>query len=215
VIGSSVTLSELLESPEAEAYLDGILVTVLRQVASPLLRNVATVAGSIAGTHPWSDVIALFLALDAQVTQYSGQLETIALEELLQARGTIDRAVITEITLPAMPDRTFASYEKFVRTGFDIGMLNCAFLITVDDRGCGGVRVVFGGTPDMAHRVEALESALSGASLSQETIDAAASLAADVVPVRDDVRASAWYRGILAGAGTRRCLTRIAREVSE
>jgi putative selenate reductase FAD-binding subunit len=215
VIGASVTLTSLLESAEAEAYMDGILVTVLRQVASPLLRNVATVAGSIAGTHPWSDVITLFLALNAQVTRYAGQSETVALEELLRARGTIDRAVITEVTLPTMPDRTFVSYEKFVRTGFDIGMLNCAYLLTAADHGCEGVRVVFGGTPEMAHRVEALESALDGASLTDETIDSVATLASEAVPVRDDVRASAWYRAVLAGAGTRRCVTRIARKVSE
>ena len=139
VMGAGMTLTELLESPLTASYLDGIVVTMLRQVASPLLRNAASVGGALASTHPWSDVITLFLALGARVTQYAGRLQTRSLDELLEGRGIIDRAIITEVILPVPADRTYVSFEKFVRTGFDVGMLNCACRLTMgDERGKRG-----------------------------------------------------------------------------
>lgn len=215
VIGAGVTLTELLKSPLAEEYLDGILVRMLRKVASPLLRNAATVGGALASTHPWSDVITLFLALDARVTQYVGQLKTTSLDELLEQRGIMDRAIITEVILPVPAKRTFAGFEDFVRTGFDVGMLNCACRLTIKDNVCKDVRIVLGGTPDIGHRLEVVESALNDARLDPATIESAAELSAEVMPARDDVRASADYRRVLAAAGVRRCLMRIVQRLGE
>ena len=215
VIGAGVTLTELLESPSTGEYLGGVVVNTLRQVASPLLRNAATVGGALAGTHPWSDVITLFLCLGACVRQYASELRNVSLEELLEQRGIIGRSIITEVVLPVPVERTFASFEKFVRTGFDVGMLNCACRLTINDTGCEGVRIVFGGTPDIGHRLEVVEKALTGKKLDRAVIESAAELAAQVIPVRDDVRASADYRRVLAAAGVRRCLMRIAQRVGE
>lgn len=214
-VGSGVTLTELLESPLAADYLDGIVVSMLRQVASPLLRNAATVGGTLASTHPWSDVITLFVALDARVTQYAGALDTQPLIELLKQRGTMDRAIITEVKLPAPKGRTLVGFEKFVRTGFDVAMLNCACLLTIEDHICTAARIVFGGTPDIAHRLVEVEETLLGSSLESETVEAAGTLAAEMLPARDDIRASAAYRRILAGAGVRRCLHRIVKGLGE
>ncbi|MCK4570416.1 FAD binding domain-containing protein [Candidatus Bipolaricaulota bacterium] len=215
VMGAGVTLTELLESPLTAGYLDGIVATMLRQVASPLLRNAASVGGALASTHPWSDVITLFLALGARVTQYAGRLQTVLLDELLEGRGIIDRAIITEVILPVPADRTYVSFEKFVRTGFDVGMLNCACRLTMGDDGCEDVRIVFGGTPDIGHRLEAVENAVNEERLDQAAIESAAVLASEVIPARDDVRASADYRRVLAAVGIRRCFTRIAQRAGE
>ena len=215
ILGAGATLTEMLESPVVISYLDGIVERMLRQVASPLLRNVATIGGSLASTHPWSDVIALFLALDARVTQYAGQEQTTTLEDLMKNRGTIDRAIITQVILPATPKYTYASFETFVRTEFDVGMLNCACRLTLGDDGCSDGRIVFGGTPDIGQRINTVEDALNGKALTADVIEAAAELAAEAIPARDDVRASADYRRVLAGAGIRRCLHRIAQKVGE
>jgi len=214
-IGVGATLTAVLESPIVAEYLGGILVDVLRRVASPLLRNAATVGGSLASTHPWSDVITLFLALDAHVTRYGGAYESAPLAELIKDRGTMNRRIITGVLLPSPAPQTVVSFEKFVRTGFDVGMLNCACRLTLEDGACTDVRVVFGGTPDVGGRRDAVESRLTGARLDAATIDAVADLAATDVPARDDVRASAAYRRVLASAGVRRCLRRMAQEAGE
>lgn len=214
VLGAGATLTELLESSVVAGYLDGIVRHVLRQVASPLLRNVATLGGTLASTHPWSDMITLFLALDARVTQYAGEEHTTTLSDLLTRRGTMDRAIITEVVLPAVASHTYASFEGFVRTEFDVATLNCACRLTVDGD-CSDVRVVFGGTPDIGLRMAAVEDALAGKALTAETIEQAASLASALIPARDDVRASGDYRRVLAKAAVRRCCQRIAQRVGE
>jgi len=215
VIGAGVTLTEMLESPIIADYLGGVLERMVRQVASPLLRNAATMGGALASTHPWSDVITLFLALDAQVTQYAGQMKTVSLESLMEERGTIDRAIITKVTLPAIASRTYASFEAFVRTEFDVGMLNCACRLTIEADACSDVRIVFGGTPEIGQRIGAVEDALNGKALTDDVIEAAAELAAGAIPARDDVRASGDYRRVLARAGVRRCLHRIVQRAGE
>jgi len=215
VIGAGVTLTEMLESSIIADYLGGVLERMVRQVASPLLRNAATMGGALASTHPWSDVITLFLALDAQVTQYAGQMKTVSLESLMEERGTIDRAIITKVTLPALASRTYASFEAFVRTEFDVGMLNCACRLTIEADACSDVRIVFGGTPGIGQRIGAVEDALNGKALTDDVIEAAAELAAGAIPARDDVRASGDYRRVLARAGVRRCLHRIVQRAGE
>lgn len=215
VLGAGVTLTEILESPIVGDYLNGTIVQMMRQVASPLLRNAATIAGSLASMHPWSDIITLFLALDAQVTQYAGQLTTTSLEELMAQRGTIDRAIITEVTLPAPAAGTAASFQEFVRAAIDVSMLNCACRVVLDNGNCSDVRIVFGGTPDIGQRVTAVEDALTGKQLKPAVIESVAKLAGESIPARDDMRASADYRRVLAAAGVRRCLHRIVQRAGE
>lgn len=215
VLGAGATLTEILESPIVSDYLDGIIVQVMRQVASPLLRNVATIGGSIASAHPWSDIIPLLLALDAQVTAYAGQSTTTSLEDLMTRRGTIDRAIITQIILPEPAAGTAVSFEQFVRAAIDVSMLNCACRAVVADGTCRDVRIVFGGMPGMAQRIAAVEEALTGKRLDPAVIASVAEVSGKAIPARDDVRASADYRRVLASAGIRRCLHRIMKRAGE
>ncbi len=215
VMGAVATLTQVLESPAASEYMGGIVSQVMKQVASPLLRNAATLGGTLASTHPWSDVIPLFLVLDASVTEYAGSYETKTLEKLVAQRGSIGRAIITDVRLPAMTGATHASFESFVRTEFDVGMLNCACRLTLELGTCRDVRIAFGGTPDIGQRMPGIEQALEGQPLSAEVIEAVAVQAAEAIPARDDLRASASYRGVLAKAGIRRCLNRIANRGGE
>ncbi|MBU1050878.1 FAD binding domain-containing protein, partial [Candidatus Bipolaricaulota bacterium] len=209
------TLTELLESPAVAGYLGGIVVTMLRQVASPLLRNAATLGGTLASTHPWSDVIPLFLALDAHVVVYAGQEQTTSLEDAMEQRGSLGRTIITHVILPATANDTVASFETFVRTEFDVGMLNCACRVTRHDGVCSDARIAFGGTPDIGRRIRSVEQALIGRQLTPDVIEAVATHAAEAIPAKDDLRASAAYRRVLAKAGVRRCLHRIANRGGE
>jgi len=209
-IGAGLTLTELAESASVGRYVDGIVVDVLRRVASPLLRNLATVGGTLASAHPWSDVIPLSIALGAEVELYAGEPRRMALEDLVLDRAAMARALITHVHLPAAAPGARAAFEKFTRTGFDVGMLNCACCVVLEDGLCRMARIALGGTPDMAKRVREAEEALRERALDDETIAATAERGAQAVPARDDQRASAEYRRVLAAAGIRRCLERIA-----
>ena len=212
-IGATTTFTEIIESPPARAYLGGILMEVLEKVASPLQRNLGTIGGTLGSAHPWSDVIPLLYALDAEVGLYDGQPRTEPLAEYFAGRAGGENSLITEVRLPEPPEGAACAFEEFSRTGFDVAVLNCACFLSLDAGRCETARVAVGGTPAMATRLTPVEEALAGATFDRKTIDRVASLAGGAINARDDRRATAGYRRELTRVGVSRCLQRIAERL--
>ncbi len=214
-IGATTTLREILENPLATGYLGGVIAGMLRQVASPLLRNLATVGGALVSANPWSDVITLFLALDAQVTVFDGEERTIPVLKLYPTGRRLQGAILTEVVLPAPAPGSAAVFHKFSRTGFDVAVLNCACFVQMGEDRCEQVRIVAGGTPRLAARLPRSEQTLIGAELTKPTIDQVALAASDSADVREDRRASAEYRKQLVYVGVKRCLKEITHRLGK
>lgn len=214
-IGATTTLREAQDHPSVASYLDGVIPSMLRQVASPPLRNLATVGGALVSANPWSDVITLFLALGAQVTLFDGEEQTIPLSELYPTGRRLQGAILTEVVLPAPPRGSGAAFHKFSRTGFDIAMLNCACFVQVSQNRCERARIVVGGTPRLAAPLAQAEAALVGAELSSAVIERVAQVASESADVREDRRASANYRKELVYVGIKRCLEKIKNQLTK
>lgn len=212
-IGATTTFTEILESAAVASHLDGILVEMIEQVASPLQRNQGTIGGTIASAHPWSDVIPLLLVLDAELGVYDGAARRLSLAEYLADRAAGVRPLVREVCLPAVPGTAAAAYEAFTATGFDVAMLNCAGFVRADGGRCETVRISVGGTPALATRLPSVEAELAGALLDESAIERAAESASAAIDARDDRRATADYRRTLARVGVSRCLGRIAKRL--
>jgi len=208
-IGATATMTEALEHPAITSYLNGVIVTTLRQVASPLLRNLATIGGTLVSTHPWSDVIPLFLALGAEVTLVGEMSERIPLSDLYDSRERLKGKILTVIHLPKPAAGTAAAFRQFSRTGFDVALLNCACFVRVEDGRCIETRIIAGGTPRLASSLPKAEESLIGAALTEETIEKTARIAQESSSVGDDRRASADYRRELVYVGVKRSLSEI------
>jgi len=208
-IGAATTLRDILDHPLLAGYLDGVIVKMLRQVASPLLRNLATIGGALVSADPWSDIITLFLALGARVAVYDGESASLPLAEIYPTRSRLGGAILTEVVLPAPLPGAAAAFCKFNRTGFDIAVLNCACQVQLQDERCVVASVVIGGTPRLATSIPEVEDILTGRPLTGETIEQAAAAARDAAGVREDRRASAEYRRQLVLVGVGRCLRQI------
>ena len=205
VIGATTPLREVLEDRSLEGYMGGVVPQMLHQVASPLLRNLATMGGTLVSANPWSDVITLFLALGAQVVLSDGKAQTIPLEKLYPARahrGTI----LTEVHLPAPAAGSAAGFWKFGRTAFDVALLNAACLVRMAGGRCVEARLVLGGRPGLGTRVPLAEKVLVGSDLGDATIDRAAEVARESADVRDDRRASGDWRRELVRVGVKKVL---------
>ena len=211
VIGATATLSEVAESPLAGSVAGGFWPRVLRHVASPLQRNLATLGGAVVRAHPWSDVVTGALALDARLEVFDGEERSVDLAEPRGAHPAILPLVLA-VRFPRAFSNCEASFEKFSTTSFDVATLNCACSLRREDTACQDARVVVGGTPSLARRLQPAEEILLGRPLTPETRDAAARAAAADIDARDDRRATAAYRRRLAEVGVRRCLARIAGE---
>jgi CO/xanthine dehydrogenase FAD-binding subunit len=208
-VGATTTMTEVLEARVMRDYLDGVVVNMLQNVASPLLRNLATMGGTLVSANPWSDVITLFLALDAKVKLYSGKTRTVALSEIYPTRTHLSQEILIEVILPKYPSGTYAAFHQFSRTSFDVALLNCACWVQIEGGICAKARIMVGGTPRLATSIPKAEKALIGAPLTGETVEHVANMARDGTETRDDRRASAAYRKELVLVGIKRCLAEI------
>jgi len=205
-LGTMATLTEAIEHPAVTAYLGGVVTRMLRRVASPLHRNLSTIGGALASARPWSDVIPLFLALDATVTRFDGTETQLPLAELYPVGQALEGAILTRVDLPPPAPGARAAFWKFSRTGFDIALLNCACSVRLEAGRCTAARVVVGATPRLAAYVPAAEEQLIGKAFGDEAIDGAARAAQAAEAVGDDRRASAAYRRELVTVGVKTCL---------
>ena len=213
VIGATATLNEVLESESVAKICDGVIAEMMRKVGSPLLRNIATIGGTLASAHSWSDVIPLLLVLNAQVTLYDGEYRTIGLGDLYTLRGQLADSILTSVTIPASGPGDYAAFHKFSRTAYDIALLNCACYVHMEAGRCTEARIATGGTPRLAARLPQVEEALRGEALSDAVIEKVARIAQDTTETANDKRASGQYRKQLVYAGVKRCLQQIVEKL--
>jgi len=208
-IGAMATMTDVMRSPLIGAYAGGFLERTLRQVASPLQRNLGTLGGTIASAHPWSDVIPALQVLDAELRLYAGESRSVSINEYLGDRAACCEAIIEAVILPSASKDRVSVYRFFTRTAFDISLLNVAVSARIEAGSWKDVRVSIGGRPGLAARQPAIEVQLEGAKPDDLDIDAVARSAADQVELRDDVRATADYRRELVAVLLKECLAEL------
>jgi carbon-monoxide dehydrogenase medium subunit len=188
----------------------GVVAKAAGLIADQQVRNRGTIGGSLAHGDPASDLPAVLLALEGEVSaQGPNGLRTIPAAELFQDYLTTAVAhdeVITEVHLPAV-DGWGYGYEKFTRRAEDWAMVAvCALVKKAGDGSCEGVRVGLTYMAPTPLRASATEEALRGRELDASSIATAAAEAAEGTDPPADLNASADYKRHLARVLTRRAL---------
>ncbi len=214
-IGATTTLTDVMQDVATGTYLDGVVARMLQRVGTPPLRNAATIGGNLVRRQPWSDIIPLFRALDATVTVFDGEHQTMAIGELYEQAAHLTGAILTEIQLPRPPIGTAAAFWKFARSEVDVATLNCAVMLHTDGDRCTAARIYIGATPRLAAAASGAEETLRGAQLTGNAIADAARTAAGEIETGDDLRGDAAYRTRLVGVGVTRCLMEARDRIRE
>jgi aerobic carbon-monoxide dehydrogenase medium subunit len=209
-IGALTRHADLQDTPEL-----GLASAAASQIADQQVRNRGTIGGSLAHGDPASDLPAVLLALEGEVSaQGPNGLRTIAAGELFQDYLTTALAhdeAITEVRLPATDDWGFG-YEKFTRRAEDWAMVGvCALVKKAADGSCEDVRVGLTNMGSTPLRATATEEALRGGSLDAGSIAAAAEQAAEGTDPPGDLNATPDYKRHLARVLTRRALEAAAQ----
>jgi aerobic carbon-monoxide dehydrogenase medium subunit len=203
-IGAMTTHATLQDTPEL-----GVVAKAASLIADQQVRNCGTIGGSLAHGDPASDLPAVVLASDGEVTAQGpkGQ-RTIAAAELFQDYLTTSLAhdeLITEIHLPRMEGYGFG-YEKFSRRAEDWAMVGAGALVKANDGSCEDVRVGLTHMASTPLRAAAVEEALRGQSLDEERIAQAAEQAAEGTDPPGDLNATPDYKRHLARVLVKRAL---------
>jgi len=211
VIGGGVTIADLLDDPLVAQHAP-VLREAARMLASPLVRNRATVAGNLANASPAADTAPPLLVLDAEVELASrGESRRVPLREFfVHVRRTVRRPdeLITTIRIPLPPAGSSARFFKVALRNADaIAVVNGAVRVDRDGAGrCQGARIALGAVAPTPIRVPEAEAALEGQQLTPEVIARAARLAAEAARPIDDLRGSAAYRQHVTAVMVRRAL---------
>ena len=195
-IGATTTLQTIVDHAELRAYADGVLTAAVLDTASRQTREEATLAGSIVAAAGNSPLFTALLALDAHLTARTGR-GTREEEVALPYWTPQPRALIVQITLPALTARIHAAYEKVARTPADLPIVCVAARASIDHDQLREIRLALGGVGEKP--IVITQPAGSIENLAQLAV-------ATVTPV-DDYFASADYRREMIGVLTRRVLS--------
>jgi carbon-monoxide dehydrogenase medium subunit len=175
-VGAATTLAQLEQAPEL-----AFLRPALDAIASPTIRNLATVGGNLFVPQPYGDLAVCLLALDARAELADGRTVGVA-----DAEG-----LVTAVSF-AIPEQW--RFLKAMRR-----KLNSASIVTIAAV-LEAPRIALGGVAPKPVRARNAEAAL------EHGAEAAAQAALDDIDPFDDAYASAWYRRRVVPVHVRRAL---------
>lgn len=176
--------------------------------SSRLIRNRATLGGSLATASPIGDAAPVLLALDASLTLVSARGERkVSLDDFFRGyRQTVlaPRELILSVHLPLpqeAPPRVFSRFYKVSKRVLDdISTVAAAFVVELDDAGTvERLRVAYGGVAATPLRARAVEQLAVGKPWSLETISALLVALEQVGTPQSDHRGQASYRRAMIG----------------
>jgi CO/xanthine dehydrogenase FAD-binding subunit len=189
-IGAATSLSAVEDHAEL-----AFLRPALRTIASPTIRNLATVGGNLFVERPYGDFAVCLLALDARCEVAGPGITRRATVAEVLASGIADGEVLSAVAVE-LPDPATWYYHKAMRR-----RLNSASIVTVaavvasDESGVvASAQIALGGVAPRPIRAVSAERVLLGRPLGRAVLDEAGAAARlDIAPA-DDAYASAWYR---------------------
>lgn len=203
------TVAELADSKTFQDRYGGILARAAGQVASTPLRNMITVGGNAFAVFPWSDLPAVFLALDASVVVTGGEQRVVPIGDFYaQHPRTILKAgeLLTEIRVPKPVGRADGSFVKVTRTRFDYAALSVAVVCHFAGPQVQHCTVALGSVRPLPIRVQQAEEEIVGKAPTKEDIIRAAARASGAIEPSQDFRYTQDYRRHLIKVWVKRCL---------
>jgi len=196
-IGAVTPLSHIAKEEKIKrnyiALYEGIM-----SMAAPAVRNMGTVAGNIGNASPAADTVPPLMVYGAEVKLVSKRGERTALvEDLITGVGKTliePDELITQITIPELPENPGSTFLKKSRVKADLSKINLAVYLEREGKICKNCKIVFGSVAIKALRAEKTEKLIKGQMINSELInEAAEAVSVEIKPI-DDIRSTAEYR---------------------
>ncbi|MGD2061308.1 MAG: FAD binding domain-containing protein [Acidimicrobiia bacterium] len=210
-IGALTTHNQVVASDVAWEHLTP-LAQACHEVASPQLRNQATVVGNLVTASPANDTITPLRALGTTVhVRSTDGVRSIDLGDLHTGvrKTTLGPGeLVTGLTVtPLAPNQRAVYVKAGLRATQAISVVHLTILLGFADDEVEDARIMLGSVAPTIVDSPGAEDLLVGSRLDDETIAAAAeAVVASVTPI-DDVRSTADHRRRLLGSMTTRALT--------
>jgi carbon-monoxide dehydrogenase medium subunit len=221
-IAAMTTSAEIEHSPDIARHAP-LLAEAAGVISDPLIRNRATLGGSVAEASPSGDWPPVVLAADATMHLRSRDGErTVPARDFFTGDGAGGGAgstalrrgeLLTSVTVPAAGARTRSAYLKRMHPASGHAMIGVAVAATFDTGDtCRDCRIAITGAATVAARAARAEARLAGSRLTPEAIQAAADAASYGIAFSGDAFGSAAYLARLLPIYVSRALTQIAAQ---
>jgi carbon-monoxide dehydrogenase medium subunit len=204
-VGATTRLADLLH-PDLRTEVP-ILHKAASVVGSPLLRNMATLGGSLAGLFLPSDIGVALLAAGARVYLKGDEDRTVPMVDLLAEGWLSGYELITEVRIDKQRPGHGAGFAKFGRSEVDIALVNAAATIEIADGTARAMTIAVGQTGSRPLVLSGGDLGSEGHDVTKDLVRELAEKAATSVKPRADSRASADYRKNLVRVMVARALT--------
>jgi carbon-monoxide dehydrogenase medium subunit len=219
----AMTRHETLESSSIIEEQLPMIASAAEQIAGPAVRTRGTLGGALGKAHPAGNYPTALLALDATVYVHSTDgIREVPIETYLQD-GIGDNELIGSVTVPIdrfPPTRSGMAFLELKRAALTWPTLSAGTAVTIDDPESESpvitdAAIAIANVGPAQIRVPEAENAVTGSSLSDNTLEAAEAVVVDAADPVDEVHADAEYKTGVAGEYARRSLqTSYERAVS-
>jgi len=211
-IGAAAKLRRL-ERDDIVRAASPLLAEAIASVATPRIRNMATLGGGLAHADPAQDPPVALCAAGATVIVDGASERRIPAADF--CLGYFENAlapgeIVSGIELPPPVPRSGGAYLKFLpRSVEDYGVVTAAAYVAFDAAGtCTAARLALGAVLDRPLTVDV--SMLVGTSVTEDDARAAAETVRSLVDPIEDVRGSSSYKRQMAVVFARRAIVEAA-----
>jgi CO/xanthine dehydrogenase FAD-binding subunit len=199
-IGSGTTIREL-EKSELVGEKFPALQDAAINLASPQIRNVATLGGNIVNASPGADTAAPLLVYNAAVNIVNANLSerVVPLTDFFRGPKSVHLEtdeIVKGFTLEIPPVNSGSIYLKFMkRKAMDLANVGVGVMLTfADDGSCADIRIGLATVAPTPIRALKTETFLKGKVLDETTLTQAGEIAASEISPIDDLRGQAWHK---------------------
>ncbi len=204
-IGAVAPIAELARHSELK-----FLSVAIESIASPTLRNMATVGGNLFAEQPYGDLAVCLVALDATVTIVNAKSKRSAPVEEVVKKGLKAGEIVTLVSFTIPKAGTFKYAKASRRVLNSASIVTVAAVIPLAKGLVADCRIALGGVAAKPIRAKSVEKLLNGKPFNGKIVTAAAAAAAKDIEPFTDAYASAWYRERVAPVHICRALLRDA-----
>ncbi|WP_291572164.1 FAD binding domain-containing protein [Clostridium sp. UBA4548] len=196
IIGSGCTFSQLERSPLVPTYLK----VVIREIASPAIRNLATIGGNICNASPAGDILTPLYALDAKLRLVSRNKERIIpIKEFIIGPGrTLLNAneLLTEIIIENYNNKKFYYHKLGTRRATALAKASFIGFYEVENNLIRDLRIAFGSVGPVIIKDRDLELSLVGGSIKDTKFKICEIVGrySELIRPINDARSTAKYR---------------------
>jgi len=215
-LGSMTLIRELERDPVlAREY--PVLAQAAGVLASPQIRNVATLGGNLGNAAPSADCAPPLMVLDALLTiEGPGSKREVPIDGFFLGPGRTccdSLEILTRISIPPPADKTGMAFLKVGRVSQDIAVINAAALLVMEKGVCRKCRLAVGAVAPVPLRLKGIETVIEGQEICDELLDRVGKMVEQEVSPITDIRSTEEYRRVVTGVMVRRAIRQALQNV--